>query len=194
MTEGSNNQTDFEKKNPWKTLGTREVYNNPWIRVREDQVIRPDGKPGIYGVVELGQSVAVIPRDKEGNIYLVGQYRYIFKEYAWEIVTGAVNKNEDMELAAHRELQEETGLIAKQLTKLAVIWPSDGVLQEEYSLFLAEDLTEGEDNPDDTEDLQVKKVSLKAALAMVDRFEIKDAASIIAIQKLALREFYKQDE
>src|SRR3712207_4165057 len=99
--------------NPWKTVDSRTVYDNPWINVREDQVIRPDGAPGIYGVVHMkNQAIAVLPMDKDGSIYLVGQYRYTLNAYSWEIPEGGSPEGEDPLETAQRELLEETGLVA----------------------------------------------------------------------------------
>jgi hypothetical protein len=105
-----------DRSNPWTTLSSRPVYDNPWIRVREDQVLRPDGLPGIYGVVQFkNRAVGVLPIDGEGRIWLVGQYRYPLKAYSWEIPEGGSGPSETPEATAHRELREETGLIAGRM-------------------------------------------------------------------------------
>src|SRR5208337_3190204 len=102
--------------NPWTTLSSRLVYENPWIRVREDQVLRPDGQPGIYGVVEFkNRAVGVLPVDDEGCIWLVGQHRYPLNSYSWEIPEGGSPQSETTEETARRELKEETGLSAGRL-------------------------------------------------------------------------------
>ena len=92
---------------------SRLVYENPWIRVREDQVLRPDGLPGIYGVVEFkNRAVGVLPVDHDGSVWLVGQYRYPLQAYSWEIPEGGSPESESPEATAIRELREETGLTA----------------------------------------------------------------------------------
>ena len=102
-----------EPSNPWTTLGSRPVYENPWIKVREDQVLRPDGQPGIYGVVEFkNRAVGVLPVEDDGAVWLVGQYRYPLQAYSWEIPEGGSAAGETPEETARRELQEETGLTA----------------------------------------------------------------------------------
>ena len=99
--------------NPWTTLETRPVYENPWIAVREDQVLRPDGQPGIYGVVHFkNKAIGVLPVDDDGHVWLVGQYRYPLDAYSWEIPEGGGPEGEDPEETARRELREETGLVA----------------------------------------------------------------------------------
>ncbi len=100
-----------DPSNPWTTLATRLVYENPWIRVREDRVTRPDGKPGIYGVVEFkNNAVGVLPVDEKGDVWLVGQYRYPLRTYSWEIPEGGGPAGEPPVTTAERELREETGL------------------------------------------------------------------------------------
>ncbi|HEX8175636.1 MAG TPA: hypothetical protein VF543_11000 [Pyrinomonadaceae bacterium] len=88
-------ETD-EHRNPWRTLSSREVYENNWIRVREDKVIRPDGEQGIYGVVHFrNRAVGVLAIDEDDSIYLVGQYRYTLERYSWEIPEGGCAEGEE---------------------------------------------------------------------------------------------------
>src|SRR5438067_11246803 len=104
-----------KNENPWRTVSSRAVYDNPWIRVREDEVIHPDGQPGIYGVVHYKNlAIGILAIDDEGYIYLVGQYRYPMDRYSWEIPEGGCPEGEEPLTAARRELQEETGLNARE--------------------------------------------------------------------------------
>src|SRR5918912_1237343 len=110
--------TTDEKTNPWLTLHSKQVYDNAWISVREDAVIRPDGERGIYGVVHFKNIAIGILAIEDGFTYLVGQYRYPLEQYSWEIPEGGCAEDEDPLRAAQRELEEETGLRAGVWEKL----------------------------------------------------------------------------
>lgn len=176
---------DFE--NPWERVSTRVVYDNPWIRVREDEVVGPDGRPGIYGVVHFKNiAVGILPVEA-GKLYLVGQYRYTLDRYSWEIPEGGCPEGEELLRAARRELEEETGLRARRWTKMGEAHLSNSVSDELAVWFLAQELEQGERRPEGTEKLLVRRVGLAEALAMVNSGEITDAMSMLAIQQLHLR-------
>lgn len=173
-------------KNPWETTETRMVYENPWIRVREDQVINPAGKPGIYGVVSFKNfAIGIIPVDAEGNTWLVGQYRYSLNEWSWEIPMGGGLKGIDMLESAKRELKEETGYTAEKWTNIMTIHTSNSVTDEEGVVYLAEELTPGETEPEETEQLVVKKLPLKEAVEWVMDGKITDSISVAGLLKVA---------
>ncbi|KAA9340774.1 NUDIX domain-containing protein [Adhaeribacter soli] len=175
-----------EVKNPWTTLSTKPVYKNPWISVREDQVINPKGGNGIYGVVSFkNKAIGIIPLDEENNTYLIGQYRYSLNEYSWEIPMGGGPVEKDILESARRELKEETGFTAAKWTKVCRLHTSNSVTDEEGFVFLAQDLTAGETEFEETEDLQIKKIPFYKAVEMVMRDEITDAISVAGILKVA---------
>lgn len=170
-------------QNPWKTLNSKLIYENPWIRVREDQVIHPNGKPGIFGIVE-SQKIAsgVLALTENDELYLVGQYRYALNAYSWEIVEGGIERNEEPVEGIKRELREEAGLEASHWEFMTGPIHLSNCVSDEYALiFIARGLTQVESNPDDGEKLQVKKVPFSEAVQMVLRGEITDAMSIVAI-------------
>ena len=174
--------TESKEKNPWQTLSTRTVYDNPWIRVREDQVVQPDGQRSIYGVVHYKNiAVGVLAEDAEGYIYLVGQHRYPLDQYSWEIPEGGCAQNEQPLAAAKRELLEETGLHAGEWTLLGETYLSNSISDEKATWFLATDLIQGEANPEGSEVLETRRVPLDEAFRMIERREITDALSIIAL-------------
>jgi 8-oxo-dGTP pyrophosphatase MutT (NUDIX family) len=164
-------------------VATREVYRNAWIRVREDQVIRPDGQSGIYGVVEMTAAVGVVALDADRRVYLVGQYRYPTETYSLEIVAGYAGEDEPPLAAAQRELAEETGLTAKSWTPLGTCQISNSVTNQIGHLFLAEDLVEGAATPDETEELSLRMVPLDEALVLAQTSAITQAFSVVAIYR-----------
>src|SRR3990172_141612 len=111
------------KKGPWEVTGTKTVYQNPWLRVKEDKVIRPDGKEGIFGVVEMKPGVSVLPIDDNGNVYLTNEYHYAVERETIEAISGGIDEEENKVDAAKRELKEETGITASEWIDLGVINP-----------------------------------------------------------------------
>jgi 8-oxo-dGTP pyrophosphatase MutT (NUDIX family) len=182
MTPDPDATREPDRSNPWTTLSSRSVYENPWIHVREDQVLRPDGVPGIYGVVHFkNRAVGVLPVDDRGRIWLVGQYRYPLGAYSWEIPEGGSPACESLEETAQRELREETGLIAGSLELIARSHLSNSVCDEIGYVFRATDLSQGPLEPEGTERLAVRRFDWEDARAMLRRGEITDSLSVIAI-------------
>lgn len=180
-------------ENPWQTLESKPIYENPWIDVQEHQVLNPSGGKGIYGTVFFkNKALGIVPVDEHGNTWLVGQYRYALEEYCWEIPMGGgkiIENGDSIEeqllQAAQRELLEETGLIAEKWTKIARIHTSNSVTNEEGFVFLAEKLSQTDSSPEETEKLEVVKVHLSDAVEMVLKDEITDAISMVGILKAA---------
>jgi len=174
--------------NPWRTLRSRSVYENPWIRVREDQVLRPDGAPGIYGVVEFKcRAVGVLPVDDDGSIWLVGQYRYPLNQYSWEIPEGGGPPSEPLEETARRELREETGLTCRELELIATSHLSNSVSDEVAYIYRATGLELGPSEPDGSERIEVRRVTWDEAWRMFREGRITDSMSVIAILHEAAR-------
>lgn len=179
---------DRDRSNPWTTLSSRLIYENPWIRVREDQVLRPDGQAGIYGVVQFkNRAVGVLPVDEQGRVWLVGQHRYPLDAYSWEIPEGGCPESETPEATALRELREETGLIAAHLELVATAHLSNSVSDEIAYIFRATGLTEGPDDPEGCERIDVRRVEWEEAWSMLRRGEITDSMSVIALLDEAVR-------
>ena len=174
-------------ENPWQTHSSEIKYDNPWIRVQEHQVTNPAGKPGIYGTVSFkNYAVGVIPLDSAGFTWLVGQYRYTLGCYSWEIPEGGCPLNETPLDAAKRELSEETGLIAKHYEQILFMHLSNSVSDEEAYVFLAADIQEGIAHPEETEQLQLKKLPFSEAYQMVLNGEITDSLSVAGILKVQM--------
>jgi len=174
-----------EKKNPWKSLKESIVYENDWIRVEHHDVLNPSNKKGIYGMVHFkNTAIGIIPVDHDRNTWLVGQHRYPLENYSWEIPEGGGPLNIPALESAKRELKEETGIIAKSWTEIQEIHTSNSVTDECGIIYLAEDLSFGKSRPEESEELIVKKVSLKKAIEMVFKGEITDSLSVAGLLKL----------
>ena len=177
-----------DRSNPWHTIARRFVYENPWIRVREDQVLRPDGLPGIYGVVEFkNRAVGVLPVDHDGSIWLVGQYRYPLQAYSWEIPEGGSPASESAEATAIRELREETGLTAGRIELVMTTHLSNSVSDELGYLFRATELTHGALDPEGTERITVRRFEWELAWRMLNSGAITDSLSVMALLHEAIR-------
>ncbi len=173
--------------NPWSTLSSREVYDNKWIQVVEHQVINPAGGKGIYGKVHFkNKAIGIIALDENNNTWLVGQWRYPLNEWSWEIPEGGGPNEDEVLFSAKRELKEETGLEAKQWTLIQRVHLSNSVSDEEGFIFLAEGLTHGESELEETEaDMKVWKLPFNDALTMVLDGKITDSLTVMGLLKVA---------
>lgn len=172
---------------PWRRTARRVVYENPWITIWHDDVLRPDGSPGIYGVVHFASLAAgVVVLDEGGRTLLVGQHRYTLDAYSWEIPEGGVGMGEDPLDGARRELLEETGVVAATWRELGRFHLSNSVTDEAAVVYLATGLTHRTSTPEASEELVVRWVPFEEALAMTLDGRITDALAILGIQRLAL--------
>jgi ADP-ribose pyrophosphatase len=166
---------------PWRTRSTRPVYENDWIKVCEDVAILPDGRTTIYGVVDAGECVGVLPFVDADTVLLVGQYRYVAQGFYWEIPTGSQLAGESLEEAARRELAEEAGREAGSLVKLCDFHTSKSILRETAHLYLARDLRPASRPADATEFIERREFPFTEVVRMVERAEIKDAMTALAV-------------
>jgi len=169
-------------KNPWTIISSSPIYDNNWINVVEHKIINPAGGVGVYGKVHFKNlAVGVVALDEEGNIYLVGQYRFPLDAYSWEIPEGGSPAGVDPLESAKRELKEETGIIAHKWQKLLDIHLSNSVSDEKGYIYLATGLEFREAEPEETEVLQVRKIALEQAYQMVLDGSITDSLSVAGI-------------
>jgi 8-oxo-dGTP pyrophosphatase MutT (NUDIX family) len=174
-------------KNNWQTLHIEEVYDNPWIQVTHRDVINPSGGKGIYGKVHFKNlAIGIVPIDEEEHTWLVGQYRYTLDAYSWEIPEGGCPLGTSPIAAAQRELLEETGIVAKQWTPLLSMHISNSVSDEYGHVFVAQNLTVGVAEPEETEELQLIRIPLIDAFQKVMNGEITDSLSMVALMKCML--------
>jgi 8-oxo-dGTP pyrophosphatase MutT (NUDIX family) len=175
---------------PWRRHARRTEYENAWITVWHDDVTRPDGGEGIYGVVHFANLAAgVVALDANDRVCLVGQHRYTLDEWSWEIPEGGVPPGEAPLDGIRRELREETGIEAAEWLELARVHLSNSISDEAGVLYLATQLTHGDASPEPTEQLEVRWLPFDEVLAMTFDGRITDALSIIALQRVALARF-----
>jgi 8-oxo-dGTP pyrophosphatase MutT (NUDIX family) len=168
--------------NPWKTLKSTTAYQNAWIRVREDEVLRPDGKPGNYGVVEIRPSIGVLALNHNHEVALVGQWRYTLNRYTWEIVRGGSSEGEtDMLAAARRELREETGYEAGAWEAMGSVDVCNGVTTDVQHLFVARDLRFVGMEQEGVEEIETVWRPFDETVGMVLKGEITEVCSVALI-------------
>jgi 8-oxo-dGTP pyrophosphatase MutT (NUDIX family) len=174
-----------------ETVSTREVYANPWMTVREDRVRRADGSVGLYGVVDKPDFALVVPREDDGSLWLVEQYRYPVGRRAWEFPQGSWGAGAagDREQLAAAELREETGLTAARLRPLAHVHGAYGFSSQGCDVYLATGLTPGAPQREATEqDMRHRRVSREELVAMIASGAVVDAATLAAYALLLLDE------
>ena len=167
---------------PWRRRSRQTAYANPWIEVYHDEVDRPDGSPGIYGVVHFrSAAVGVVAVADDGRLLLVGQHRYAIDEYSWEIPEGGVPEGESLVEGAQRELREETGFDATDWRQLCRLTVSNSVTDERGAIFVATGLREGTAAPDATEELALRWATLDEVLAEIAAGDIHDLLTIAGV-------------
>ena len=178
-------------RGPWRINAERLAYENPFMRVREYDVTRPDGKPGLYGVMSPRQlAIGVLPVHADGSVTLVGQHRFPLDRYSWEIPEGGGKLDGDPQVCGARELKEEAGLTAANWLEILQSDLSNSLTDEAATGYLAWDLTEGEPEPDGDEVLELRRIPFRGLLEEIGRGEIRDALTVV----IALRAYYMARE
>ncbi len=177
----------MESHNPWTILSAAPIYDNPWIGVTEYQVINPGGGRGIYGKVHFkNKAIGILPLDEDLNIWLVGQFRFVLGQYSWEIPEGGGPADASPLESAQRELREETGLTASEWTEILQMHLSNSVSDEHAIVYLARGLQFVAAEPEETEQLSIKKIPLDEAYQLVVNGTITDSMSVAGILRLKL--------
>jgi ADP-ribose pyrophosphatase len=168
---------------PWQVHATREVYHDQWIRVEQDQVTRPDGKPGTFCVVHIQPGVTVLAVDDDGRAHLAEEFHYAVGRRTLEAVSGGIDEGEEPEAAARRELKEELGIEAAEWIELGRVDPFTSMVLSPARLFLARRLTFGKTDREGTEVIRRVEMPLADAVAAVMEGKITHAPSCVAILK-----------
>lgn len=174
-------------ENPWTTLTSEKIYDSPWIGLTKHDVLNPNGNPGTYSVVHFKNlAIGILPLDNDYNTWIVGQYRYPINQYSWEIPEGGGDHNVPPLDSAKRELHEETGITANKWTKIQEVHMSNSASDEFGILYIAQDLSFGESEPEDDEQLAVRKLHFNELYQMVESGEITDSLTVITVLKAKL--------
>ena len=172
------------------TLSSTEIYRNPWMRLREDRIERPDGSPGLYTVVDQPDFALVIPAEDDG-FHLVEQYRYPVRTRSWEFPAGSFTdgRTGNPEETAAAELAEETGLVAARLDRLGRLHCANNLISNDCHVFLATGLTAGEPDREEAEqDMRQRWFPRAEFERMLRTGTITDAPTVAAYQLLTLAE------
>lgn len=171
---------------PWKILKSEQMYSDPWVQLFRDQVQRPDGKPGTYATVHLKAGVCVLAVDDAGNLHLTKEFHYAVGRVTIEGVSGGIETDETPMIAAERELAEELGITAKRWTQLGTVDPFTAAILSPVEIYLAEDLSFDETNPEGTELIEHVIMPHEEAVQAVLNGAITHGPTCIGILRLAL--------
>lgn len=173
--------------NPWTLLNEHVAYESPWIRVNHHEVLNPAGNPGTYSVVHFKKlAIGVLPIDEEGYTCIVGQYRFPIGQYSWEIPEGGGDFDIEPVVSAQRELLEETGLVAAKWELIQQMYLSNSATDELVYIFLATQLTQEKPQPEENEQLQIRKLYFNELYELVLKGEVLDSLTVAAVLKLRL--------
>jgi len=172
-----------QKHGPWTIQETTQKYQNSFINVHEDQVLQPDGQPGMYATVKMKSCVAILPIDSDRIVYLTRQFRYALGKESIEVVCGAIEEDEPPFEAAQREVQEELGIKAKEWIDLGVFDLDTSIVHCPVYLFLTKHLSFTQTNQEGTETIERLRMPLDAAVQMVMDSKITHAPSCVLILK-----------
>ncbi|MCB8944518.1 MAG: NUDIX hydrolase [Ardenticatenaceae bacterium] len=172
---------------PFRTISSRIAWSCPWYNIRQDEIITPDGQPGIYNVVQTPGAVWIIPVTPTKEIALIYSYRYTVDTWCYEIPAGGIKPGQSPKEAAQAELLEEVGGAAKTIEYFARFYTMNGIGDEEAHIFLATGVTLGKVQHEPTEVIQIHLKPIDEVLRMAQANEISDGPSALAILLCAER-------
>jgi ADP-ribose pyrophosphatase len=168
-------------KKPYQTISSRIAWESPWYRIRQDEIITPDGRPGVYNVVEKAAAVWIVPVLVDGRLVLIKNYRYTVDDWCWEVPAGSVKPGQTVEDAARAELLEEIGGTAQALTPINHFYTANGISSEVGHIFLATGVTLGQPAHEATEVMEIHPTPIDEALHLARTLQMRDAPSALAL-------------
>lgn len=176
----------MNKGRNWATTSSKIIHKSQWISLRVDEIERPDGSKDSYEWLERRSFALIIPK-KEDKFFLVRIYRYPVKSYSWEFPKGLLEEGEDTKGTALRELEEEAGLKAKKIKLLGNFWTANGIMAQDFYVYLAENFEKGVQKLEATEhDLIIKSFTLSQIKKMIKKGEIKDSSTVTALMRFLI--------
>lgn len=176
----------MHRHGPWTIVKNHKIYQDPWVALQRDDVIRPDGLPGSYSTVEIKPGVTVVALDEQNIVHLTSEFHYAVGRVTLEGVSGGIESGESALESAHRELLEELGIVAQKWTSLGTVDPFTSAVRSPVELFLAEGLTFEATQLEGTELIERVSLPLSDAISAVMECRITHAPTCVALLKVAL--------
>ena len=169
------------RNGPYLVIKRTQIYRNPWMSVHQDDVLAPDGASKLFGIIELGGGVAVLPMEEDGRVLLAREFKYAQEAYTTEVFCGAIDAGETPLAAARRELAEESGIAASEWIAMGQVQPYTTIIKSRGHLFIARGLSRHPNPPKGDDDVEVVESNLDEAYAMVRSGQIIHAPSCLLI-------------
>lgn len=166
-----------------KKLSSQEIFDGVAIHLFKDEILLPNGNTGVREIIRHPGAVCVLPVTDDGQVVFVNQFRYALGKVTLEVPAGKLEKGEDPLEAALRELSEETGLSAKTVVPMGELYTTPALIDEVIYMYIATDLSQGEQHLDEDEFVNTLKMPLSKAVEMVMNGEIRDSKTQILILK-----------
>lgn len=166
---------------PYQTLSSRVVWSCPWYQVRQDEIITPNGRPGVYNTIEKSDAVWIIPVTADGQIAMIRSYRYTVDNWCWEVPAGSVKPGRSLEETAREELLEEVGGTAAMLEYIAPYYLANGICNEVGHFFLATGVVLGEPHHEAAEVIEVHLKPIDEVLKMARTHQITDGPTALGL-------------
>jgi len=164
-----------------KTLSSEMIYEGAILNLRKDKVTVKEGRESFREIVEHDGGVIILGVTKDGRIPMIRQYRKAAKQVMFELPAGKLEKGEDPEVAALRELKEETGYTAASIRCAASFFPTVGYSEEILHIFFAEGLSAGETDFDDNESIDIELYDPEELFRQIDAGEMNDGKTMLAL-------------